>query len=82
MIFAPVTVPVSGNLQSCGCPLLTDVKPNEHDVVGEKHKSREVISNRILSQGIVSEVADVLNLWIPIPVSNSVALRAPRLRTS
>lgn len=41
-----------------------DMETNQHDIVGEQHESSELICDLALSKGVVSEVADIPDLWV------------------
>jgi hypothetical protein len=40
------------------------VEADEEDVVGQQHESREFVCDATLSKGVVSKVADVLDLRV------------------
>ena len=41
-----------------------NVESDQHDVVGEKHESSEFVGDLAPAEGVVSEVANILNLRV------------------
>ncbi len=41
-----------------------DVEANEHDVVRQKHETREFVSNLAFAEDVVAKVAYVPDLWV------------------